>query len=65
MSLNVLTDFSQLSGKTMTAYSFSYGNEEIVYMMDKDGNETRYRIPATIRDLLIDFAAIETCQEGY
>jgi len=54
----------QIKGKTLVDYKFTYGNEEVIYMIDSEGNETSLRIPAALRDLLLDFSHINDYKLG-
>jgi hypothetical protein len=54
----------QIKGKTLVDYNFTYGNTEVIYMLDSEGNETSLRIPTALRDLLLDFSLIEDYKTG-
>ena len=54
----------QIKGKTLVDYNFTYGNTEVIYMLDTEGNESALRIPAALRDLLLDFSLIEDYKIG-
>jgi len=55
---------AQIKGKTLVDYSFTYGNTEVIYLLDTEGNETSLRIPAALRDLLLDFSHINDYKIG-
>lgn len=48
------------NGECLTDFDFNFGNENILYLTDEEGNESRVRISAALRDLLIEFAYIHS-----